>query len=264
LLYYQTCPTAQCLFLKRNANPRLLQLETRRQSIDFADVVDLEDEADDTFAPGGPLAARLKELVAKLGSVEQVEKCPEDVARSSNMSEVVRVRMNEEGRSGSRSSSDNTSLDRSSTSLNQPRLDLTTHPSPLATSSKRTQESTTEPRKRLQGFQQPPHKELYSQPSTPASGTMNEGSIDLDTPLIVNMASFRQVMGNRLESLARIRDRPGIDVERKRLALLLDVSGLSRVHLSVPIPFFEPRICSKRVLILRHVPWFIHVRKQQC
>jgi len=187
-------------------------------------VTDLDDEVDSTFAPGGPLTSRLEEMVAGLSGFEQLER---HAARPKDLSEPVGILADKEGQRGSRPSSESASRGRATGSFNQPPLALTDR-SPVTTSSKRTQQSTTQPRKRSQIIQGPPHKDLHSQPSAPAAARTIEDVPGFTTLLAADMQNFYQQVTRQFQALTNALDRRGVDVERPRLGLLSDGMYLFR------------------------------------
>lgn len=206
----------------------MLQLDMRRQSSECVNLIAVEDEVDNMFAPGGPLTAQLRELVAKLGSFEQVEKCLEevDVVWRNSSSVPLKTTVNEDINSRSRPSSHSTSRRSPSKSLDQPHIALTIEGSAVTTSSKRTQKSASEARKKLHGLEEASQIESNGQPSVPARETNIEDASSFTTPVPADMQEFEGLVTRRIGGLAKLQDRQGVDVERPRLGLLYEVSHL--------------------------------------
>ena len=98
--------------------------------------------------------------------------------------------------------------------------------SSVAVTGKRTQEASMEPRKRLHGFQEALRNQDGPSLTPPVgidNGQAHTRSFD--------MMDFSQVIKHRFETLSQVHDRQGIDVERRRLALLLEVSHTPHVNL---------------------------------
>lgn len=140
------------------------------------------------------------------------------------MSVPIKATTGDNFNSGSRSSSDNASQRSLSKSLDQPRLNLPTDNSAVATSSKRVQESDLDPRKRLQGLRRRSHKEHYGHPLVPGGANNVENPLSPSVPAAADMQNFQDLVTRRIEGLAKVQDRQGIDVERPRLGLLHEVS----------------------------------------